>query len=392
MMTNEVILIEGEKITDVGPSDHVQVRSGARVIDLSQATVLPGLVDAHTHNCGSLSAGARVNMIKEAWTLMAIENAQATLRAGFTSVRDMGTHGEGYGDVDIRNAINRGTIDGPRMQASTRGGGASGSDYIGSPESIMTRGNQTVRGPEDARAVVREQVRYGADWIKVFPTGAYSFNASGQLFVDPTFSLAELQAIVHEAHLHHRKVAAHAYGGEGLRESIVAGVDSIEHGQGLDGEEDTMMIQKGIWYDPTGYRYTMPEIAENDRRSTGGKYSIIPIFEKNFQIALNRGVKMVFGSGVDGTAGDPRSSGPSYHVTQGQDFVWLVNRGMTAKGALQSAMMAAAEMLGWQDQIGSIEKGKYADVVAVAGDPLKDISELEHVKFVMKGVRSSRTN
>jgi imidazolonepropionase-like amidohydrolase len=153
-----------------------------------------------------------------------------------------------------------------------------------------------------------------------------------------------------------------------------------------------MMIQKGIWYDPTGYRYTMPEIAENDRRSTGGKYSIIPIFEKNFQIALNRGVKMVFGSGVDGTAGDPRSSGPSYHVTQGQDFVWLVNRGMTAKGALQSAMMAAAEMLGWQDQIGSIEKGKYADVVAVAGDPLKDISELEHVKFVIKGVRSSRTN
>jgi imidazolonepropionase-like amidohydrolase len=392
MLANQIVLIEGDKISDVGSADRLQIPSGAQVIDLSQATVLPGLTDAHTHVYSSLSNAARVTTTKEAWTLMAVENSLTTLRAGFTAARDVGTHGEGYGDVAIREAINRGIIDGPRLQVSTRGIGASGSDYIGSPESIITGGNQTIHGTEDARAVVREQIRYGADWIKVFPTGAYSFNSSGQLFVDPTFTLDELKAIVDEAHRHHRKVAAHAYGGEGLRDSIVAGVDCIEHGQGLDDEEDTMMVQKGIWYDVTGYRYTMPEIAENDRKNTGGKYSIIPIFEKNFQNALNRGVKMVFGSGVDGTAGDPRSSGPYNHGTQALDFVWLVNHGMTTKAALQSAMMADAEMMGWQDQIGSIEKGKYADIIAVSGDPLKDISELQKMKFVMKGGKVYRND
>lgn len=392
MLTNQVVLVEGQRISDVGSADKVQIPSGAQVIDLSQATVLPGLVDAHTHVFSSLNNGARVTTTKEAWTLMAVENSLTTLRAGFTAARDVGTHGEGYGDVAIRDAINRGIIDGPRLQVSTRGIGASGSDYIGSPESIITGGNQNIRGIEDARAVVREQIRYGADWIKVFPTGAYSFNSSGQLFVDPTFTLEELQAIVDEAHRHHRKVAAHAYGGEGLKDSIIAGVDCIEHGQGLDDEEDTMMIQKGTWYDVTGHRYTMPEIAEADRRNTDGKYSIIPIFEKNFQHALARGVKMVFGSGVDGTANDPRSSGPYNHGTQALDFVWLVDHGMAPKAALEAAMMADAEMMGWQDEIGSIEKGKYADIVAVAGDPLKDISELERMKFVMKGGKVYRND
>src|ERR1700681_71018 len=267
MLTNQMVLIAGEKITEVGAVDRVQIPSGAQVIDLSQATVLPGLIDAHTHVYSSLSAGARVNTTKEAWTLMAEENALTTLRAGFTTARDVGTHGEGYGDVDVRNAINRGIIDGPRMQVSTRGIGASGADYIGSPETTITGGNQTIHGPDDAREVVREQIRYGADWIKVFPTGAYSFGSDGELFVDPTFTLAELQAIVDEAHRHHRKVAAHAYGGKGLKNSVIAGVDCIEHGQGLDDSEATMMVQKGIYFDVTGYRYTMPEIAEADRKN-----------------------------------------------------------------------------------------------------------------------------
>ena len=385
MLTNQVVLIDGEKITDVGPADRVQIPAGVQVIDLSQATVLPGLIDAHTHVYSSLSSGARVNTTKEAWTLMAIGNAQTTLRAGFTTVRDVGTHGEGYGDVDMRNAINRGIFEGPRMQVSTRGIGASGTDYIGAPDITITAGNQQIHGVEQAREVVREQIHYGADWIKVFPTGAYSFSADGELFVDPTFTLAELQAIVDEAHRHQRKVASHAYGGEGLRNSVIAGVDCIEHGQGLDDSEIAMMIQKGIYYDVTGYRYTMPEIAENDRKNTGGKYSIIPIFEKNFKNALSKGVKVVYGSGVDGTAGDPRSSGPYNHGTQGLDFVWLVNHGMTPAAAIQSATVVDAEMLGWQDRIGSVEKGKFADIIAVSGDPLKDISELQRVKFVMKG-------
>jgi imidazolonepropionase-like amidohydrolase len=376
----------------VGGADRVQVPAGAQVIDLSQATVMPGFVDAHTHVFSSLSAGARVNTTKEAWTLMAVQNALTTLRAGFTSARDVGTHGEGYGDVDIRNAINRGMIDGPRMQVSTRGVGASGSDYIGSSESTITGGNENIHGVESARAIVREQIRYGADWIKVFPTGAYSFGRDGELFVDPTFTLPELEAIVDEAHRHHRKVAAHAYGGEGLKNSILAGVDCIEHGQGLDDSEATMMVQKGIYFDVTGFRYTMPEIVENDRKNTGGKYSIIPIFEKNFKNALAKGVKIAWGSGVDGTAGDPRSSGPLLHGTQGSEFTWLVNHGMTAVAAMQAATMVDAEMMGWQDQIGSIEKGKFADLVAVSGDPLKDITELERMKFVMKGGKVYRND
>jgi imidazolonepropionase-like amidohydrolase len=385
MLANQVVLIDGEKITDVGPADRVQIPAGVQVIDLSQATVLPGLIDAHTHVYSSLSNGARVTTSKEAWTLMAVGNAQTTLRAGFTTVRDVGTHGEGYGDVDVRNAINRGIFEGPRMQVSTRGIGASGTDYIGAPNIDITAGNQEIHGPDQARQVVREQIHYGADWIKVFPTGAYSFSPDGELFVDPTFTLAELQAIVDEAHRHQRKVASHAYGGEGLRNSVIAGVDCIEHGQGLDDSEIAMMIQKGIYYDVTGYRYTMPEIAENDRKNTGGKYSIIPIFEKNFKNALAKGVKMVYGSGVDGTAGDPRSSGPYNHGTQALDFIWLVNHGMSPVAAIQSATVTDAEMLGWQDRIGSVEKGKFADIIAVSGDPLKDISELQRVKFVMKG-------
>jgi len=385
MLANQVVLIDGEKITDVGPADKVQIPAGVQVIDLSQATVLPGLIDAHTHVYSSLSNGARVTTTKEAWTLMAVGNAQTTLRAGFTTVRDVGTHGEGYGDVDVRNAINRGIFEGPRMQVSTRGIGASGTDYIGAPEMTITAGNQEIHGVDQARQVVREQIHYGADWIKVFPTGAYSFSPDGELFVDPTFTLAELQAIVDEAHRHQRKVAAHAYGGEGLRNSIIAGVDCIEHGQGLDDSEIAMMIQKGTYYDVTGYRYTMPEIAENDRKNTGGKYSIIPIFEKNFKNALSKNVKMVFGSGVDGTAGDPRSSGPYNHGTQALDFIWLVNHGMSPVAALQAATVTDAEMLGWQDRIGSVDKGKFADIIAVSGDPLKDISELQRVKFVMKG-------
>ena len=283
-------------------------------------------------------------------------NASVTLRAGFTSGRDVGTHGEGYGDVDIRNAINRGTIEGPRLQVSTRGIGAGGSDYIGMPGITLTGGNQEIHGVDQAREVVREQIHYGADWIKVFPTGAYSFSPAGELFVDPTFTLPELQAIVDEAHRHHRKVAAHAYGGEGLRNAVVAGVDCIEHGQGLDVPEIAMMIQKGIYFDVTGYRYTMPEIAENNRKNTGGKYSIIPIFEKNFKNALAKGVKIAWGGGVDGTAGDPRSSGPYMHGTQATEFVWLVNHGMTPAAAIQAATVVDAEMMGWEDRIGCWKK------------------------------------
>src|SRR5665213_3107611 len=196
LLTNQVVLIQGERITDVGPEDRIKIPDGAQVIDLSQATVMPGLIDGHTHMYDSLSAGGRVNTSREAWTLMAVKEAQTDLRAGFTAARDVGTHGEGYGDVDLRNAINKGLVEGPRMQVATRGIGASGSDFIGVPGINLTGGNQSVGGTAQARDVVREQIRYGADLIKIFSACGCSFSPAGELYVEPTLTLEEVQASV----------------------------------------------------------------------------------------------------------------------------------------------------------------------------------------------------
>ena len=384
MLDRQVVLIQGERITEVGPEDQVKIPAGAQVIDLSQATVMPGLIDGHTHIYDSLSAGARVNTSKEAWTISAVKEARTDLRAGFTAARDVGTHGEGYGDVDVRNAINKGMIDGPRLQVSTRGIGGSGSDYIGVPGVNLTTGQESITGPIQARQVVRDQIRYGADLIKIFPAGAYSFSPTGQLFVDPTMTLEEVQAIVEEAHAHHKAVASHAYGGDGLRYSVLAGVDTIEHGQALDESEMKMMIDKGIYWDVTGYRYSLPEIVAADRKATGGKYDLPSIFEKTFQMGMSMNVKMMFGSGVDG---DPYAHGEQY-----AEFEWLVKHGMAAAKAIQLSTWVDAQVMGWQNDIGSLEKGKYADLVAVSGDPLKDITEMERVKFVMKGGKVVRND
>ena len=375
-LTNQVVLISGDRITDVGPANRVQVPAGAKVIDMSQATVLPGLVDGHSHIYDSLSAAQRVTTSNEAWTLLAVKEAQVDLRAGFTTMRDLSTHGEGYGDVDVRNAINRGYVQGPRLQVSTRGIGAV-VPTIGVPGISIPGGNETIAGADDARRAVREQIHYGADWIKIFPAADYSFSPTGELWVDPTFTLAEVEAIVDEAHRHHHGVACHAFGGEGLRNCITAGVDTVEHGQDLDDAEIAMMVQKGIYLEPTLYRYSMPEIVEHDKQATGGKYSLPEVQDRRFRVALAKGVKISFGSGVDGT--------PYAHGLQGLEFQWMVKHGMTPAQAIQSATLTSSTMMGWQDKVGTVEKGKFADIIAVSGDPLQDITELQHVKFVMKG-------
>lgn len=375
-LTNQVVLISGDRITDVGPANRVQVPAGAKVIDMSQATVLPGLVDGHSHIYDSLSAAQRVTTSNEAWTLLAVKEAQVDLRAGFTTMRDLSTHGEGYGDVDVRNAINRGYVQGPRLQVSTRGIGAV-VPTIGVPGISIPGGNETIAGADDARRAVREQIHYGADWIKIFPAADYSFSPTGELWVDPTFTLAEVEAIVDEAHRHHHGVACHAFGGEGLRNCITAGVDTVEHGQDLDDAEIAMMVQKGIYLEPTLYRYSMPEIVEHDKQATGGKYSLPEVQDRRFRVALAKGVKISFGSGVDGT--------PYAHGLQGLEFQWMVKHGMTPAQAIQSATLTSSTMMGWQDKVGTLEKGKFADIIAVSGDPLQDITELQHVKFVMKG-------
>jgi imidazolonepropionase-like amidohydrolase len=372
MRSHQVVVLDGERITDVGPESQVQIPQGAQVIDLSQATVLPGLIDAHTHMFNPPKPG----MSRETSTLIALRNLQADLHAGFTAARDMSTHGNGYGDVDIRNAINEGLIDGPRYRVSGRGI-VWGAEPAKGPENPLT--SIVVRSVDEARAAVREHVEHGVDWIKLFPTGAYSFSPTGEAKYVLTYPMPVLQALIDEAHRLGRKTGCHVYGGEGEKNAILAGCDTIEHAFGLDQEQANMMVAKGLNYDPTGVRYTEPYMDDNDNKNTGGKYRMIPIIEKAVTMAAaTKGLPMMIGSGVDGATFP--------HGTQALEFEWFVKHaGVTPARAIQSGTMVSAKVLGWDDQIGSIDKGKYADIVAVSGDPLTDITELQRVKFVMKG-------
>jgi imidazolonepropionase-like amidohydrolase len=374
MLTNQVVLLFGERITEVGPEPQVKIPAGAQVIDLSQSTLLPGLIDGHTH----MFNARKPNGTTEDYMLIAVQNVQASLHAGFTAARDMTTHGNGYGDVAIRNAINEGRIDGPRYQVSTRGivWGDKPADPA-NPDNPLA--SAVIRSAEEGRAAVRDQIAHGADWIKLYPAGAYSFSPTGEAKYVVTYPLPVLQAIIDETHKLGKKAGCHVYGGEGQKNAIVAGCDTIEHAFGLDQEQANMIVAKGLYYDPTLQRYIEPYLDDNDAKNTGGKYRIIPIFEHAVQMAAaTRGLKIMMGSGADGET--------YVHGTQALDFEMLVKHGgLTPVRALQAATVTNAEALGWQDQIGSIEKGKYADLIAVSGDPSADITELQRVKFVMKG-------
>jgi imidazolonepropionase-like amidohydrolase len=379
MLTRRIVLITGDRITDVVADGAVKIPAGAQVIDLSQATVLPGLIDAHTHMFNTRGPKGTT----EGSMLIAVQNAQADLRAGFTSARDMSSHGNGYGDVQIRNAINEGRFDGPRYQVSTLGivWGAMPPDPK-KPDNPLA--STVVRSVDQARAAVREQIAHGADWIKLFPTGAYSFDAAGKAHYQLTYPMPVLQALIDETHRLGKKAGCHVLGGEGQRNAIVAGCDTIEHAFDLDQEQANLMVSKGLYYDPTLQRYIEPYMDDNDTKSTGGKYRMIPIFEKAVSLAAaTKGLKIMMGSGADG------STYP--HGAQALDFEMLVRHGgLTPTRAIQSGTVINAEVLGWQNQVGTIDKGKYADLIAVSGDPLADITELQRVRFVMKGGRIIR--
>jgi imidazolonepropionase-like amidohydrolase len=381
MLTKQVVILLGERITEVGPQAAVKIPAGAQVIDLSQATVLPGLIDAHTHMFDTRGP----NGTTEASMLIAVSNVQADLRAGFTAARDMSTHGNGYGDIAIRDAVNQGRIDGPRYQVSTRGivWGATPANPA-APDNPMA--SAVVRSVDDARAAVREQIAHGADWIKLFPAGAYSFTATGVAQYQVTYPMPVLQALIDETHRLGKKTACHVYGGEGQKNAIIAGCDTIEHAFGLDQEQADMMVHKGLYYDPTFVRYLEPYMDDVDAKNTGGKFRMIPIFEHAVQMAAaTKGMKIMMGSGADGST--------YAHGTQALDFEALVKRGgLTPARAIQAGTTINAEALGWQDQIGSIDKGKYADLIAVSGDPLSDITELQRVKFVMKAGKVIRND
>jgi imidazolonepropionase-like amidohydrolase len=387
ILQDQVIVISGDKIESVAPAKSRQIPPDAKVVDLSHSFVLPGLIDAHTH---ILLVDESRNpydeqLLKKSWQYRTIEatvNARKDLEAGFTTMRDLETEGAMYSDVDVRNAINNGLIPGPRLQVATRALSVTGGYPLEgySPEVTMPTGVQIVDSPDAARLAVREQIKYGADLIKVYATHHFHFTPDGSIWNQPTFTPAEMAAIVNEAHRLGVKVACHAYGGEGLHNCIDAGVDSIEHGLLLDDAALQHMVAKGIYFVPTLYAYET--IADQDLVASGGLTSRARIHEASFRKALHSGVKIAFGTDV----------GAFPHGTQAKEFEYMVKFGMTPLYAIDCATLESAALMGWSDRVGDLEPGKFADIVAVQGNPLEGITELERIKFVMKGGEVVRNN
>ena len=377
----QVIVIRGERIDRVAAANEVQIPAGADVIDLTRATVLPGLIDAHEHIFLTGEDNGRYDeqLLKESWQYRTIEatvNAKRDLDAGFTSMRDLETEGAMYSDVDVRNAINRGLIPGPRLEVVTRALSTTGGYPLEgySPEVLVPSGVQIVDGLDEARKAVREQIKYGADLIKIYGTHKFHFTSDGKMWSQPTFTLEEVRAITNEAHREGVKVACHAYGGEGLHNCIDGGVDSIEHGLDLDDAAVRDMVAKGVWLVPTLMVYEGDTRKEDDAMS-GGKVSRASLHEPSFRKAVAAGVKIAFGT----------DAGPFPHGTQAIEFEYMTRFGMSPLAAIQAATIDAAELMTWSDRVGAIEPGKLADIIAVDANPLDDIKQLEHVKFVMKG-------
>lgn len=380
---NQGILVEGERIKSVGPFEQIRrsAPASARTIDLSQATVLPGLADCHTHVLlqGDItSAEYDEQLLKESIpyrTIRATVAARTALLNGFTVIRDLETEGAMYADVDVKTAINRGVIPGPRMFVSTRAFSATGmyplSGY--SWELKMPEGVQIVDGADNIRRAVREQVKYGADWIKFYADRRY-YMKDGKLHSWLNFTDEEMKALVDESHRLGRRVAAHAMGWDGIDASLRMDVDSIEHGYGLDEGLMDRMIRQGVYWCPT--IYVGVYVAEG-RAAAGAPIwlTMRDLEAKAFQIATRKGVKIAYGTDAGGYA---------WTENQAKEFSYMVRYGMKPMQAIQSATTVAADLLDRRGDFGAIEPRLFADIIAVDGDPLKDISELERVTFVMK--------
>ncbi len=375
-LNNQAIVIQGDKIASVGAEG--QVPAGATVIELPNATVLPGLIDAHTHITFSPNFGySRLAISVPREALTGARNAKVTLEAGFTTIRNVGA--SGYADVALRDAVNAGDVPGPRMLVSGPAlsitGGHCDNNLL--PFDYHRTSDGVADGVEAVQHKTREIIKYGADLIKVCATGGVL--SKGDNPQHSQYTLDEMKAIVTDAHRLGRKVAAHAHGAEGIRWASMAGVDSIEHGSYIDDAAIAEMKKNGTYLVPTLYLSdwfmenaekigTPPDLIAKAK-------DVMPAARKNVARAFAAGVKVGFGT----------DAAVYPHGLNAHEFAVMVKLGLTPLQAIQSATINDADLLGWSDKVGTIEPGKWADIIAVDGDPLADVTTLERVKFVMKG-------
>jgi imidazolonepropionase-like amidohydrolase len=379
---NAVIIVEGSTITDVGKN--LSIPSSATVVDLSQSTVLPGLIDCHTHVLlqGDITEEDYAEQIlKESIpyrTLRASRACRIALMNGFTTIRDLETEGAMYADVDLKNAVEKGIIDGPRMFVATRSINTTG-HYLLSNKSYawelhMPKGVQEITGVDEARRAVREQISYGADWIKIYADRGYYQLPDKSYRSSANFTMDEIMAIGDEARVSRKRLAAHAVTRDGIIPAITAGALSIEHGFGMDDECMRLMVLKGVYWCPT---ITVNEWVAEGRAAAGNPINKMfsETLPNTFKRALKAGVKIAFGTDVGGF---------DWNENEAKEFSYMVKWGMTPMQAIKSATTVAADLLGMKGRLGEISAGVTADIIAVREDPLKDISALERVHFVMK--------